>query len=314
MINRRLIRIKVFKVLYSSVLSGNKSISQADKQLLHSCEDTLKLYHFIFGLAVALRNAAEEKIETGLKKFIPTEQEAAPNRRFVENQVSAILSSDAQFCKYCNDNALIWSDERRTFVRKLLFTVTERDYFKAYMSSDDSSLAADCDLFSDIFANEVDENEELEEMLEEMSIYWMDDLTYVINVILKNLSVLKNRKQLLHPSVFLKDDDKDFACQLLAASLEHYDEYMEQITANVPNWDPDRMVAADMFLIEQGIAEAVCFPNIPSKVTINEYVELSKFYSTANSKVFVNGLLDRMIQHMIKDGSIVKSGRGLKDS
>ena len=302
MINRRLIRIKVFKVLYSMVASGSDSLVEAE--------------NFILNAAVALGNAAEARIQTGLKKFNPTPEERNPNRKFADNQVSAWLRQNERFTKYCEDHGLVWTEDLALVIRKILTALSGKDYFKEYMASETRSMAEDCDLFVRIFSDPelFEDNEELESFLEDMSLFWIDDLGYVLGVIVRNLETLKKRGEMPFPDVFLKDDDREFAYELLRAAVTGYHKYMDIVVANTSNWDPDRVVITDLTLIVQGVAEAVRFSNIPLKVTINEYVDISKFYSTANSRVFVNGLLDRILRKMVDTGEIVKTGRGLIES
>lgn len=311
MLNRRLIRIKVFKVLYSCISSGSNSFAEAEKNMHYSCEKTLHLYYFMLNAAVALKQAADAKIETGMRKFNPTEEERNPNLKFSENKVSEYLLGNPIFKKYCEENVLSWNGDLALFVKKLFASISEKDYFKEYMERESRSMAEDCDLFIRIFEEEFEDNEALESFLEDMSIYWIDDLGYVLNTIIRNLELLRKSSKMPMPGIFMKEDDKEYAFYLLRFSLANYSKYMDIIRENIANWDPERVVTTDLVLIEEGIAEAVGFPNIPVKVTINEYVEISKYYSTHNSKIFVNGLLDRIIQKMIKSGEIVKSGRGL---
>ncbi|MBO7203463.1 MAG: transcription antitermination protein NusB [Bacteroidales bacterium] len=311
MLNRRLIRIKVFKVLYSCISSGSNSFAEAEKNMHYSCEKTLHLYYFMLNAAVALKQAADAKIETGMRKFNPTEEERNPNLKFSENKVSEYLLGNPIFKKYCEENVLSWNGDLALFVKKLFASISEKDYFKEYMERESRSMAEDCDLFIRIFEEEFEDNEALESFLEDMSIYWIDDLGYVLNTIIRNLELLRKSSKMPMPGIFMKEDDKEYAFNLLRFSLANYSKYMDIIRENIANWDPERVVTTDLVLIEEGIAEAVGFPNIPVKVTINEYVEISKYYSTHNSKIFVNGLLDRIIQKMIKSGEIVKSGRGL---
>ena len=153
MLNRRLIRIKVFKVLYSVVASGSDSLIEAEKTLSYSCEKTLHLYYFMLNAAVALRNAAQTRIETGLKKFNPTPEERNPNRKFAHNAVSSYLAGDPRFVKYCEDHGLMWNDDLAPFIRKTFQTLSARDYFKEYMASETSSMAEDCSLFINIFSD-----------------------------------------------------------------------------------------------------------------------------------------------------------------
>lgn len=316
MINRRLIRIKVFKVLYSMVASGSDSLVEAEKALKYSCDKTLHLYYFILNAAVALGNAAEARIQTGLKKFNPTPEERNPNRKFADNHVSAWLRQNERFTKYCEDQGLVWTEDLALVIRKILAALSEKEYFREYMASQTRSIAEDCALFVRIFSDPelFEDNEELESFLEDMSLFWIDDLGYVLGVIVRNLEILGKRGTMPFPDVFLKDDDREFAYELLRAAVTGYHKYMDIVVANTSNWDPDRVVITDLVMIIQGVAEAVRFSNIPLKVTINEYVDISKFYSTANSRVFVNGLLDRILRKMVDTGEIVKTGRGLIES
>lgn len=296
------------------MFGGFDSVSEARRQLNLSCQGTHQLYFFLLNLMVALRKAAEARIENGLRKFNPAPWEKNPNRKFVENKLLMYLENDPVFNTYCEKHALSWAGDDSRFVRKLLAQISGREYFQNYMSSGERSLVQDSELMADILANEVNENEELEDILEERSIYWMDDLTYVINVLFRSIDMFKTRKRIFYPDTFMKEDDKEFAFKLLSASMLHADEYFRLISENVPNWDSERFVATDAVLISQGLAEAVAFEEIPVKVTINEYVEISKFYSTQNSKVFVNGLLDKLIQRLVRDHVICKQGRGLRES
>jgi len=314
MINRRLIRIKVFKVLYSSVFSDSFSVPEAERELTMSCRQTLNLYYLVLNLMVSIKRAAETKIDNGLRKYHPTQEELSPNLKFVGNQFTDYLEKNEKFIKYCEKNGLLWAGDDGRLVRKILSALTEQDYFKDYMNSSESSVSEDCELWSNILASEIAENEEIEDLLEEKSVYWMDELTYVVNVILKSLDTFKTRKKIVFPDMFMKEDDREFAFRLLSSSMTHYQEYIDIVTSNVSNWDSDRIVATDTILIAQGLSEAVSFPEIPVKVTINEYVEISKFYSTQNSRIFVNGLLDKLIQKFLSDGRIVKEGRGLRES
>lgn len=313
MISRRLIRIKVFKVLFSRISSGSSSFLAIEKELLLSCDKTLELYYFILSLPLALKYVAEQKIEAGLKKHQPTLEEINPNMKFVENKLILLLENDEELRGFCSKRGLNWFDYL-PFIKKLYKTVSETSYFETYMSSQSSSLDEDIKLICAILENELDECDELESILEDSNLYWIDDLAFVINIITKKLYSVRKDEVLSHPTVFLKDEDKDYALRLLNVSMIRYDEYIELMSKYVINWETDRLAAIDILLIVMGIAEAVSFPNIPIKVTINEFVELSKFYSTPNSKVFVNGMLDKILLALQEEGIIEKSGRGLVGS
>jgi N utilization substance protein B len=313
MINRRLIRVKVFKILFGKVNSETLSLSGAVSDLMMSCDKSLELYYFMLTLPVAVRKIAQSKIETGLKKFHPSDEERNPNMRFAENRVIAMLEEDTDLLTFCEKRGLLWNDYQ-SLVKKFFLSMSASEYFKEYMESSENSFENDLNLIIRFFEEEFEENDELHDVLEDLSLFWTDDLEYVVNVITKRLSTLKESSKIKHPAVFLKEDDRDYAVRLLEKSMIHYDKYMELMGKHLQNWDIERLAATDTALIVMGIAEAVEFQDIPVKVTINEYVELSKYFSTPNSKVFVNGILDKVIASLMKDGQIEKRGRGLVGS
>lgn len=278
-----------------------------------SCDKTLELYFFLLSLPGALKKVAEQKIDAGLKKFHPTPQEANPNMRFVNNRLISKLEEDTDISGFCNKRGLRWSDYD-SFIKKLYSAIATREYFNTYMNSTEDSFTSDLRLVTTIFEEELEDSDELYTILEDANLYWTDDLAFVINIITKRLSSQQENDDNSHPGVFLKDDDKDYALRLLNVSMIRYSEYTNLMSEYVLNWETDRLAATDIALIVMGIAEAVSFPNIPLKVTINEYVELSKFYSTPNSKVFVNGMLDKILLSLKEKGKIEKSGRGLVGS
>ena len=313
MISRRLIRIKAFKTLYSSEASEMTDVAAAQKNLVAACEKTRDLYYFLLNISSSLVEVARERIEAGMSKFHPTEEESNPNLKFVRNSFSQLLSDDPEFGRYCQKHALGWN-EYDVFVRKVYNSMITKEYYQNYMASSEDSFEEDCNLFSCIFQDEFEDDEDLAEILEELSLLWIDDVAYVLNVIIANIETTKIRKKIVHPSVFLKEEDKEFALRLLGDALIHYGEYFELISQRLSNWNDDRLVPTDAALIVLGVTEAVSFPTIPVKVSINEYVEIAKYYSTPNSRIFVNGILDNIIQEKLSSGEIVKQGRGLLEN
>ena len=312
MLNRRLLRIKAFKVLFSTWQEGPDALDKASRELLRSCEKTLDLYYFMLNVCGSLRQLASDKIEALRNKFHPTEEERNPNMKFVNNRFFIEVENNAEFQKYCSRKGLVWG-EYDIFIKKLFASISSSEYYAEYMASAEDSFEADCRFARLMFEEEFEDNNSLDAILEDLSIYWTDDVNYVINNILYAIDAMIAGNPLILPDVFIKDEDKDFVLKLLEVSLVHYDEYFQLVCGSLDNWDSDRLVSTDATLIVMGIAEAVAFPNIPAKVTINEYVEISKYYSTVNSRVFVNGLLDKIIQAKVASGEIVKTGRGLLD-
>ena len=310
MLSRRLIRIKAFKVLYAAESSGEPNLAANEKFLMQSCGQTLELYYFLLNLAPALKRLAEEKLEIGKNKFNPTEEDLAANPKFVENKFIQLLESSPAFLKKCEAGNLGWT-EYDVFLKKLYASIVSSDYYREYMANPERSFKEDCKLFACIYENELEDDQMLEDLLEEKSIMWVDDLGFVLNEILSAIRTVAKTETLPEETVFRNEDDEQFARCLLKHSLLHYDEYHAMLEKSVSNWDPERIVAADALLVVMGLAEAVAFPTIPVKVTINEYVEISKYYSTPGSRQFVNGLLDRLIRSLSDEGKVVKEGRGL---
>ena len=318
MLNRRILRIKAFKVLYSSVLSGNMSLSQAEAQLELSCEAARDLYVYMLGIVSPLTRIAQDRIEAGLSKFNPTEEEKNPNRKFAENSLAVLLDADEDFQKVFKKKKFDWS-QYDLFLKKVMTSVASKEYYAEYMASPARSLAEDCKLFTKIFEEEFVDSEELEKILEDKSLYWNDDLAYSLTWCCKTLKNLAKGESWslipLYQSELLKgegvESDKYFVRKLLQASFAGYEKYSAMVAESVTGWEKERLFSTDVVLIVMGLAEAVTFPTIPVKVTMNEYVEISKFYGTPKSRSFVNGLLDNLIQQLANEGQINKEGKGL---
>ncbi len=318
MLNRRILRIKAFKVLYASLMSGNTSLAQAESQLDLSCEATRDLYIYMLGIVSPLTKIARERIGAAKAKFNPTEEERNPNMKFADNALASMLDSDTDFRKLFEKKKFSW-DRYDVVLRKIMTSVASKDYYAEYMADDKRSLAADCKLFTRIFEEELVDNEGLEHALEDMSIYWSDDLAYALTWCCKTFrSLAKGEQWSLYPlyqSDMMKggdvESDKLFVRKLLRLSFTGYEKYAAMVADSVSGWEKDRLFSTDVVLITMGLAEAEGFPTIPVKVTINEYVELSKYFGTPKSRSFVNGLLDRLVQGMANDGLINKEGKGL---
>lgn len=318
MLNRRILRIKAFKVLYSNAIAENMSLAQAQSQLDVACEATRDLYIYMLGIVSPLTKIARERIESAKTKFNPTEEELNPNVKFAENALAKLLDADVDFQKILSKKKLSW-DQYDIFLKKVMNSIASKDYFAEYMASETSSLKEDCRLFTRIFEEEFVDSEDLERILEDKSIYWNDDLAYALTWCCKTLKTFEKGEPwkllpLYQSELFSGpevESDKAFVRKLLQSAFAGYDRYFSMISESVAGWEKERLFSTDVTLIVMGLAEASSFPTIPVKVTINEYVEISKFYGTQKSRSFVNGLLDRLIQSMVNDGKIVKEGKGL---
>ena len=318
MLNRRILRIKAFKVLYSSVLSGNMSLAQAESQLDLACEATRDLYIYMLGIVSPLTKIARDRIEAAKAKFNPTEEEKNPNMKFAENALAKLLDADTDFQKVFNKKKYSWA-QYDIVLKKIMNSVVTKDYYAEYMASEGTSLQEDCKLFTRIFEEEFVDSEELEQILEEKSLYWNDDLAYSLTWCCNTFKSLAKGEGWsnipLYQSEMIKGDnvesDKYFVRKLLQSSVAGYDRYAAMVAESVTGWEKERLFSTDVVLIVMGLAEASSFPTIPVKVTINEYVEIAKFFGAQKSRSFVNGLLDRLIQQMVNEGQIVKEGKGL---
>ena len=318
MLNRRILRIKAFKVLYSSILSGNVSLSQAESQLDQACEATRDLYIYMLGIVSPLTRIARERIEAAKGKFNPTEEERNPNMKFADNALAKLLDEDVDFQKVFNKKKYSWA-QYDLLLKKIMTSICSKDYYAEYMASEERSLADDCRLFTKIFEEEFVDSAELEQILEDKSLYWNDDLAYALTWCCKTFKSLAKGEGWsllpLYQSEILKgegvESDKLFVRKLLQASFAGYENYSAMVAESVSGWEKERLFSTDVVLIVMGLAETVAFPTIPVKVTINEYVELSKFYGTPKSRSFVNGLLDRLVQNLVNDGKVAKEGKGL---
>ena len=305
MLNRRILRIKAFKELYSYAENPSMTLKEAEAELQIACEATRDLYLYMMALIVPLTKEASDRIESRRKKFNPTEEDLNPNTRFADNLVAKTLSEDPDLKKLLSRKKLSW-DQNDVFLRKLYDSISSKQYFQDYMTSEKSGLAQDIDVFVKIFEEELVDSEDLEQILEDMSIYWNDDLAYALTQCCRSLQAMKKGAPWQYPPLFqsemlLKPDvkpgsDREFVTGLLRAAFSGYSRYYEMVAQAVPKWDKDRLFTTDVVLIICGLAEAEHFKDIPTKVTVNEYVEISKFYGTPKSRPFVNGLLDRLIK------------------
>ncbi len=313
MLNRRILRIKAFKVLYSNVLSGEMSIAHAETQLEQACEATRDLYVYMLGIVSPLTRIARERIEAAKGKFNPTEEERNPNMKFADNALARLLDEDADFQKVFNKKKFSWG-QYDLLLKKIMTSVSSKKYYLDYMASEDCSLAEDCKLFVKIFEEEFVDSVELEQILEEKSLYWNEDLPYALTWCCKTFRNLAKGERWtmlpLYNSEMLSgegvESDKFFVRKLLQASVAGYEKYSAMVAETVVGWEKERLFSTDVILIVMGLAEVVTFPSIPVKVSINEYVEISKFFGTPKSRAFVNGILDRLVQNLVNDGAVNK--------
>lgn len=318
MLNRRILRIKAYKVLYGSVIAEGTSLAQAEAQLEQACEATRDLYVYMLSIIPALTQVAKDRIDAAKSKLRPTEEDLNPNMKFAENGMARLIAEDVDLNKLLAKKKYSWA-QYDILLKKVMTSVASKEYFAQYMESSERSLTEDCRLFTKIFEEEFDDNQDLEMILEEKSMHWVDDLPYALSWCCRSLKDFADGKSWsllpLYQSEMKKgedvESDKLFVRRLLQSSYAGYEKYSAMVAEAVSGWEKERLFLSDVVLVVMGLAEAVSFPTIPVKVTINEYVELAKYYGTPKSRAFVNGLLDRLVQKLVNEGSVSKEGKGL---
>lgn len=305
MLNRRILRVKAFKVLYAYAENQDLTLKEALASLDASCEATRDLYLYMMAVIPALTAEAARRIEAARGKFNPTEEDLHPRMRFAQNAVSTLLLEDPDFRRLTEKKKISWSNND-ALVSSLYETLLTRPWFQAYLDGQGASLQADIRLWQQFFQEELEDNEELQAILEDSSIFWADELPYVLGTCIRSLEEMGRTGRWSFPPLYQSDilsaqgkpaeSDRDFVHKLVTASYGRYAEYSALVAGSVSKWDQDRLYTTDTVLIVMGLTEAETFPEIPVKVSINEYVEISKYYSTPKSRGFVNGLLDRLIK------------------
>ena len=314
MLNRRILRVKAFKVMYSFAENPSMTLAEAESQLEASCEAVRSLYLFMLSIIPCLTKEAAQRIESAKGKFNPTAEERNPNMKFVENAVAPLLEGDPDFVKILSRRKLSW-EQYDAFIRSTYESISQKEYFKAYLEDPTHSLAKDAALFIKVFEEEFVDSEALAEILEDLSIWWTDDLAYALTVCCDTMKSLSKGIRWELPPLYRSDmltprpaeSDKAFVTKLLRTSYSCYDKYFPLVASSTDQWQEDRLFTTDTVLIVMGLAEAKAFPALPLRVTINEDVEISKYYSTPKSRSFVNGLLDRLSKKLIGEGEIVKT-------
>ena len=319
MLNRRILRIKVFKVLFECASNRDITLKEATERFDASVEASRDLYLFIMSLAIPLTEEASRRIEAARSKFNPTPEDLNPNMKFVRNRIAPMLSSDPEFQKLLARKKFSW-EQYDVLVREVLDSMTTKPWFREYMDSEEDGIAADARLFGRIFEEELEFRDDLAEILQDMSLGWNDDLSYVLSFCSKSLMKMARdgrwtlpplyNSELLSASGKPAEDDRKFAHDVLKAAYANSERYMGMISSRTVKWEPERLYLPDVVLIAQGLAEAEFLPGIPLSVTINEYVDISYCYGTPKSSTFVNGILDRLVGELVSEGKI--SGKTVK--
>ncbi|MBQ5875411.1 MAG: transcription antitermination protein NusB [Alistipes sp.] len=311
MISRRLLRIKALKALYAHLKSESDSLMASEKTLVASINKTYDLYFQMLSLIVEVARYADERQQAAMQKKLPTYEDLNPNRKFVENAVVHLIAESDSVNDYLAAHKLSWA-RYPELIKALYLQLEQSDYYKKYMTSQERSFREDLALVTDFYTNELESSEMLEEVLDEQSILWNDDLGFALIMVTRTLSNMRpsHRDVKVLPK-FKSDEDLDFAMELFEKAAVNYDSNLEVIEQFTRNWDIERIAFMDNVIMVTAMAELVSFPSIPVKVTLDEYIEIAKYYSTASSSTFINGVLDKVVTTLTEEGRINKSGRGL---
>ena len=313
MISRRLVRIKAMQTYYAFLQdSGDVSAERIWQELKFNIEKSHELYIYLHCLLLAVCDFAEDRIELNRKKHLPSSEDLNPNTKFINNRILTAFRNNTIINKQYSNNNFNWSDYSE-FIKSIWMQITVSDYYNNYILSENNSLKEDIKIIDKIISKTLTNNVELDDILEEKSIYWNDDIEYVISMIsktIKSFTFNAGPNQPLMP-LFKDIDDKNFAKELLRKSVINHEELRGMIKEHSRNWDLERIAFMDILIMQLAISEFLYFPSIPTKVSLNEYIEISKYYSTDKSRNFINGILDKTLKDLKTKGLIQKAGRGL---
>ncbi|MBQ7462827.1 MAG: transcription antitermination factor NusB [Bacteroidaceae bacterium] len=307
MINRELIRIKLVQVLYSYLQKGSHNPDLAEKELLLSLDKAYDLYNYLLLLMVEVSRMSVRILEMRQARSKKLKDGITWSRKFVDNRFIIQLESNRQLRSYCAEQDLSW-EEHEKFVRDLYNKVEESDCYKNYMESENSSYEEDREIWRLIYRNLFCNNDELSDLLEDINVYWNDDKTIIDTFVLKTINRFKPDSTASQPLMpeFKNDTDRDFATKLLYKAIVGQEYINSLVSESTRKWEFKRIAMMDRIILQLGLAEITTFPNIPLSVSINEYVEIAKMYSTPKSDKYINATLDAIAKKLIEEGKLVK--------
>ena len=311
MLSRRILRTKVVKAVYAHTQCEDLTPAISEKNLVLSINRAYDLYFHLLALVPEIAEYAAERIRIGENKKLPTYDDLHPNRKFVENKVVVRLAEDEELQAELKSRKLSWKNHRDLIVA-LYNALIRQPFYQKYMQSADRSFREDAQLVSDIYMTMLEEFEPLDRVLEEQSILWNDDLGFLLTMVSRTiLSMRESHEAVKFLPQFKSDEDLEFAKSLLRNSIAGYERISLLLDNSMRNWDIERVALMDQIILIVALSEAENFPSIPVRVTMNEYIDIAKCYSTESSGGFINGLLDKIISRLTEEGKIVKSGKGL---
>ncbi len=303
MLSRRHIRIKVMQSLYSYFSQKNSDINDIEKSLLKNCDEIVHLGYSIVSLLYEIIKYADNFYEDAKKKYLPNKYDLNPNKRLIQNKLITNIMSNADLINNASNFKSIWLDNDHNIISKIFTKIYKSQLYANYLSSEDKSIKFDKIFLIDLMNNFILNNDLVNHVLEEKSIYWVDDLPFVATIIFGNI---KEDSTIRINGPYKHISDKEFALDLLKKTISNNDNYEEIIKSYAKNWDLERIAIMDQIFLKMSFVEILLMPNLPIKVSMNEYIEISKYYSTSKSKSFVNGMLDSFVKDYQHKGKINK--------
>ncbi|MBP1616436.1 MAG: transcription antitermination factor NusB [Bacteroidetes bacterium] len=308
MINRALIRIRVAQIVYAYFQNDDSNVKNAENNLVFSLEKSYELYFYLLSLLVEVTKIYQKRITQRKNRFLPTKEDINPDLKFAQNRFVSLISKSQLFIEFVDAHDLSW-EEHENYLKNLLDRILQSQTYKDYIDNPENDFHSDRDFWRKIFKQIICEDEELNDLLEDQSLYWNDDVEIVESFVLKTIK--RTTPELADDELFLpifKDqDDLDYAKKLLATTLRNQVELREIISKHTQNWESERVALMDMVVMQIAITELLHFPSIPVNVTLNEYIDIVKAYSTNKSAGFINGILDAIVQELKKEGKLIKA-------
>tara|TARA_R110001592_G_scaffold105035_5_gene295439 strand:+ start:5759 stop:6664 length:906 start_codon:yes stop_codon:yes gene_type:complete len=297
--------------VYAMITSKADDLVKEEKFLKHSIQKLLDLYVLQLQLLVEVQKLAIKKIEISKKKHLATKEDLLPNTKFIDNKVIVTIANSTSVSEYISNNNLSNWENDDEYVNIIWQKLQASELFNKYMNSSEDSFKNDKNFVQAFFTEIIAPDDKLAEYYEDQTISWLDDIPFVNTWVLRTISKVKDNKSLLIGNIYKDDDDEKFVLELFRKVILNHTKFEEDISNKTPNWEADRIADIDMILIKMAICEFLKFPSIPVRVTINEYIEISKDYSTNKSGYFINGVLDKLSREYSENKRLDKIGRGL---
>ena len=313
MLNRRHIRVKVMQSIYAMYQNHSDNLEKEERFLLQSIDNVQDLYLIMISALVEIRKSEEDFIEKSSKKHLATKEERNPNRKFIDNKVLRLLDDSNSLSIALEDRKITNWTNNDDYILLLLEEVKSSKLYEEYMSNGKTDFDTDKQFVVDLFTEIIAPNDKLYEYLEDHKLTWIDDIPLVNTMIAKQLKQIKSEDDASFyvPKLYKDADDREFVSLLFRKTVLNSESLNKEFVDKTPNWDSERIAELDTIILKMAICEFLKFPSIPVKVTINEYLELAKEYSTPKSSIFINGILDNLVKEFQRDNKMVKTGRGL---